>query len=361
MIREELEQRNLPKLLESEDGSKVETIAQWENRRKEIREILDNFLIGNVPYLRPKTTGQIERTDEHAVAGKATYHYVTIKIDTVSGFFQFPVHMILPKHVKKPPMFVYLSFEPTLHNEFCPVEEIIDRGYGVVSLYYQDVAPDTESRFLSGLARLAPGNSYDSWGTIGMWAWAGSRVMDYLETLDFIIDIRRIAIVGHSRLGKTSLWCGAVDNRFSTVITNDSGGAGSALFRGKKGEMIVNLKHGSSKYWYCGNFLDYAKNERELPFDQHYVMALVAPRNLYVCSAKEDEWADPQSEFLGAYAAGEAYELYGLDGLVTPDEFPKAPSHFHEGQIGYHLRPGTHYLSRYDWNQFMDYRDMHRC
>ncbi len=360
MIKEELEQRNLPKLLVSENGTKIENITQWEGRRKEIKEILDNFLIGIVPPLKPKTRGKIERTDENAVAGKAIYHFVDIEINTTGGFFQFPVHMMLPKKKKKPPIFLYLSFEPNLFNEFCPVEEIIDHGYGIVSMFYQDIAPDTDNRFLSGVARLYTRNTFDSWGTIGMWAWAGSRVMDYLEKLDFI-DTHRIAIVGHSRLGKTALWCGATDHRFSMVISNDSGGAGTALFRGKKGEMIVNLKHGSSKYWYCGNFLDYAKNERELPFDQHFVMALVAPRNLYVSSAKEDVWADPQSEFLGAMAANEAYELFGLEGLVTPDEFPKAPAVFHVGQIGYHLRPGTHYLSRYDWERFIEYRDLHKC
>lgn len=359
MIKEELEQRNLPKLLVGEDGTPIENITQWEGRRKEIKEILDNFMYGIVPPLKPKTRGQIERTDENALAGKAIYHYVDIKIDTAGGFFQFPVHMILPKGVKKPPIFLYISFEPYLFNEFCPVEEIIDHGYGIVSFYYQDVAPDTDNRFMSGVARLYKHNNFDSWGSICMWAWAGSRVMDYLEKLTFI-DIHRIAVVGHSRLGKTALWCGAVDRRFSMVITNDSGGGGSALFRGKKGEMIINLKNGASKYWYCGNFLDYAKNERELPFDQHYVMALVAPRNLYVCSAKEDVWADPVSEFLGAYAANDAYELFGLDGLVTPDEIPTAPSVFHEGQIGYHVRPGTHYLSRYDWLRFIEYRDMHQ-
>lgn len=360
MIREELEQRHLPKLLVSEDGTEINNITQWEGRRREIKEILDNFLVGIVPPLKPKTRGIIQKTKEDTFAGKAIYHHIDIEIDTAGGFFSFPVHMVLPKGVEKPPMFLYLSFEPTLVNEFCPVEEIIDNGYGVVSFYYQDVAPDTDNRFLSGVARLYHRNLFDSWGTIGMWAWAGSRVMDYLETLDFI-DIHRIAVVGHSRLGKTSLWCGANDRRFSMVITNNSGGAGSALFRGKKGEMIVNLKNGASKYWYCGNFLDYAKNERELPFDQHFVMSMVAPRNLYVSSAQDDVWADPNSEFLGAMATNEAYELFSLDGLVCPDEFPKVPSTFHEGQIGYHIRPGSHFLSRYDWQKFIEYRNIHMC
>ncbi len=361
MIKEELEIRHLPKLLVSEDGTKVETVPQWEHRREEIVEILDNFLIGIEPQLKPHTEGKIERTDENAMAGKAVYHFVDVEVDTLGGFFQFPIHMILPKHVEKPPMFFYLSFEPALVNEFCPVEEILDNGYGIVSMYYQDIAPDTDSRFLTGAARLAPRNNFNSWGTIGMWAWAGHRVMDYLQTQSDLIDTNRIAVVGHSRLGKTSLWCGATDPRFSMVITNDSGGAGSALFRGKKGEMIMNLKHGSSKYWYCGNFLDYARNERQLPFDQHFVMALVAPRYLYVSSAEQDEWADPRSEFLGAMASNEAYELLGEKGLVAPDRFPVPGDTFHEGKIGYHMRPGTHFLSRYDWEKFMDYRKLHGC
>ena len=360
MIEDELKLRALPDLLTMEDGTKVTEITQWEKRRVEIREILDNFYAGIVPPLRAKTKGKVLVTDEEAFAGKAVYHHLDIELDTVGGSFQFCAHMALPKHVSKPPVFLYISFEPELVTEFSPVEEIIDAGYGFVSFYYQDVAPDTDSRFLNGVAKLYNRNPFDSWGTISMWAWAASRVMDYLQTLDFI-DTERIAVVGHSRLGKTALWAGACDQRFSMVISNDSGGGGAALFRGKVGEKLQNFNHGASKYWFCGNFLDFAENEEHMPFDQHFLLSLVAPRNLYVCSAALDEWADPVSEFLGAAAASEAYEVFGMKGLVTPDQFPKAPTSLHEGQIGYHIRKGTHYLSRYDWNQFIEYRNLHRC
>ncbi len=361
-IKDKLTDRKLPPLMIMENGHKVESVEEWKQRRREIKEILDNFFAGVVPPLQPKTVGSVEKEDKDAVGGKAIYRHITIQVKTVGGFFSFPCHMVLPKHVEKPPVFLYISFEPELFTELCPVEEIIDRGYALVSFYYQDIAPDTDSRFLSGVARLYNRNPFDSWGTVSMWAWGASRIMDYLLTLGDEINTERIGIVGHSRLGKTSLWCGASDNRFSVVISNNSGGAGTALYRGKQGEQVINLRHGASKYWFCGNFLEYAHHEKFLPFDQHFVMALVAPRYLYVSSSEKDEWADPKSEFLGAAATDEIYEFLHLPGLVAPmDKWPDVPSTFHEGRIGYHIRKGTHYLSRYDWNKFMDYRDLHKC
>lgn len=166
--------------------------------------------------------------------------------------------------------------------------------------------------------------------------------------------------MGHSRLGKTALLAGALEERFSLTIVVQSGAGGAALFRGKTGEQIENLYGKGSRLWFNGNFFKYREKVEELPFDQHFLLALAAPRHLYVSSAAEDDWADPKSEFLSCVAAGEAYAFLGEKGLVHHGSFPKPGEYFHDGRIGYHLRCGTHYLSRDDWKMIMDYRDRHQ-
>jgi hypothetical protein len=150
-----------------------------------------------------------------------------------------------------------------------------------------------------------------------------------------------------------------MDERFSLVAANDSGGGGAALFRGKTGEKIENLANKGSNCWFCGNFFEYVRREEELPFDMHYLLSLVAPRHLYISSATKDQWADPMSEFLACVATDPVYSLLGERGLVTADQFPEENAFLHEGKIGYHLRVGTHYLSRFDWQKLMEYRSKH--
>lgn len=179
--------------------------------------------------------------------------------------------------------------------------------------------------------------------------------MDYAYTLD-CFDFNRAAVVGHSRLGKTALWAGALDERFTHVISNNSGCSGAAITRQKKGERIRDIIRVFSR-WFCDNYQKYVDKEELLPFDQHFLVAAIAPRKVYVASAIEDEWADPVSEFLSCYAASEVYEKLGLKGFISSDRLPEAGEYFHEGNIGYHLRKGTHYLSREDWNLFMDYME----
>lgn len=376
MIMEELENRQLPPLLVGGDGSVAEDEAGWLVRRSEIAEILQHSYCGYEPPLHPVVEGRVVVEDTKAsFGGKAIYQKVDICSRLGSSCvemqeFTFPCHFIRPKHMEKPPVFVYISFSPLVVDELIPVEEILDSGFAVVSFYYQDVAPDTADNFVNGIAHAYGRNPYDSWGKIRMWAWAASRVMDYLQTLD-CIDKSRIAVVGHSRLGKTALVAGAFDERFSLTISNDSGGAGAAVFRGKKGEMVKNFRSGTSGHWFAGNFAQYAKREDELPFDMHFLLAMVAPRNLYVCSASEDAHADPKSEFLGCLGASPVYEkIYGRKGLVLDEEgkeaaekMPERAFALPEGNIGYHMRQGTHNLSRYDWQKFMEYRNMpeHIC
>ena len=183
-----------------------------------------------------------------------------------------------------------------------------------------------------------------------MWAWATMRLMDYIETLD-CIDLDNVAVIGHSRLGKTALWTGANDERFKYVISNDSGCAGAAIERGKVGE-TYKLITNAFPFWFCPEFVANVQAGLDIPIDQHFLTALTVPRTLIIGSAVLDQWADPTSEFLGAKALDDAYSLFGIPGLVTPDELPKTGSVLDEGNACYYIREGTHYLSRHDWNTY---------
>lgn len=178
--------------------------------------------------------------------------------------------------------------------------------------------------------------------------------MDYIKTLPEI-DSENVAVIGHSRLGKTALLAGAVDERFRYVISNDSGCSGAALFRGKTGERIERITR-LFPYWFCPEFKAYTGKDEEIPFDQNYLLGLIAPRFLCVGSSAEDANADPESELLCTAAANEAYALYGLRGLVyDKNSMPSAPADYSDGEIHYHLRAGTHFLSRRDWASYMNF------
>jgi hypothetical protein len=243
-----------------------------------------------------------------------------------------------------------------------PLEKIVDRGYGLATMSYQDIYPDVaEKGEANGVIPLFTGygagesKASDRWQAIGAWAWGMSRIVDYLETEERV-DPEKIAAMGHSRLGKATIWSGVQDERFKIVVSNNSGCGGAALSKRMVGEDVAAIT-GSFPHWFCPAFSRYAGNEAALPFDQHELIALIAPRKVYIASAQDDLWADPVGEFLGGYHAGPVYELYGLKGLGT-DTQPAVHRPI-MNDIGYHLRTGKHDVTDYDWECFMDFADRH--
>ena len=324
--------------------------------RAEIVDLLLREEYGYPPLSPLSVRAQEEGRDERFCAGKAILIKLRLICETAYGEFSFPVYYTCPAKKEQPvPCFIHINFRDLVPDKYQPSEEIVDAGYAMLSFCYKDVTSD-DGDFTNGLAGLVYPDgkrTATQCGKIGLWAWAAMRVMDYALTLPEL-DHGRICVAGHSRLGKTALLAGALDERFYCAFSNDSGCSGAALSREKGGETIRKINE-VVPYWFCENYAQYGDNEQKMPFDQHFLLAANAPHRVYVASAVEDLWSDPEKEYLSCVAASNYFKEQGLTGFVHPDRLAAAGDYFGEGYIGYHLRAGAHYFSREDWQYYMKY------
>ncbi len=344
------------------------TEEQWAERKKKLINVMAREMFGFIPEKWRNLPMRVEPDEKkpfdpvHHCAGKIQTRLYNMIFTFEDGFeYKVPFVLHFPWKVQKPPVIMHIAFRREYPDRYLPVEEITDRGYAVLQFCYADATPDTmHSTYTNGLAErlVEKPRKADTWGNIGIWAYTAMRMMDWIEEQPDL-DATRVTVSGHSRLGKTALWCGALDERFYCVFANCSGYGGTGLIRGKIGENISDFIRGGSWCWFCETFKDYVnKPAEELPYDMHFLTSAVAPRYLYIGVAKDDVCIDYTSDFLSAAAASNAWEALGYKGLVTKDELPvPGKTILNEGRIGYHVRMGNHYLSREDWGYFMDFMD----
>lgn len=368
----------LPLILVSSEGRPVTTPEEWFNvRRPQLLALFGSLIYGVVPAPETpiKTTFEVVKTDLGFMGGKATRKDVRIRFENAKGKVEMQILVFSPNGANRPaPAFMLHSFantrdtgheanpdRPGFLRNGIPLGEFLQRGFGFVVVPNSDLAKHNEVEFLSGIAPLfyRTGQSFPKayeWGCISMAAWGASRAMDYLET-DRDIDAKRIAIMGHSKMGKATLWTAAQDQRFALAISAQSGCAGAALWKRNFGENMEKMVT-RFPYWLCRNAARFSRDEEDLPVDQHMLLACIAPRPLYVASGVDDLWADPRGEYLSAYHAGEVYRLLGKKGLTT-EASPAVGEVIVKSDVGYHNRPGGHSIEPFDWQKFLEFAEHH--
>ncbi|WP_020577527.1 hypothetical protein [Actinopolymorpha alba] len=364
----------LPDPLVCADGSVVTSAEEWYARRRpELLELFASQMFGRTPDTAIAVHREVLSEEPAALDGRATRVEVRLSFGPASDGPGMTLLIHLPNEPAgdRAPTFLGLNFrgnqaaefgdptEPDVLRQRWPLERMIERGYAVATAWYEDLDPDVDD-FSNGVHPLfytdgqtRPGP--DEWGAIGAWAWGLSRALDHLQE-DSRVDPERVIAVGHSRLGKTAMWAAAQDERFAMAVSNNSGCGGVALSRRRHGETVDAITR-RFPHWFCPNFSAYADREETLAFDQHQLVALIAPRPFYIASAQDDDWADPYGEFLGGRYASPVYELLGVEGLAATELPPVSEPVL--SRIGYHIRPGGHAMTAYDWERFADAADRH--
>ena len=324
--------------------------------REEMLDILQSQVYGYLPEKPVGMQFELVRKIPNFSAGTAEHLQLRAICTFADGkIFSFPFQAVLPNDGKKHPFFVFAGFSGETPNKYLPTEELNDAGFAVLQFDYQDIATDDHifSMKLPGVVLNGKVRESADPGKIAFWAWAAQRLMDYAQTRGDVLDLSRGCVCGHSRLGKTALLAAATDTRFAFAYANDSGCMGAAISRGKVGETTEKIQS-RFPYWFCPSFAGWAGKEQEMPFDQHYLLACIAPRKLLVGSASEDSWADPVAEQLGVLAAAPAFGT--APDFEKPAETGEA---FLSQNPGYHLRKGSHYFSRHDWHRLIEFIRLH--
>ena len=383
----------LPDLLTMLDGTPVTSPQQWTTqRRPEVLRIMEHYAFGQTPPGPYELEAEVVGEFDDALGGKATMKLLTLNVGPGAAL-PVDVLLVVPNGLDGPaPVFMGLNFfgnhttidDPRVPlargwvpergegvegnrateasrgtvSDRWPFEAIVDAGYALATVYHGDIDPDFAD-FGNGIHALygEPEGDRDkqAWGTIAGWAWGVSRVVDHLVT-EPGLDAGRIAVVGHSRNGKVALWAAAQDERIAMAISNMSGCMGAAINRRREGETIgiMNL---AFPHWFASELHDFGRQEDKLPFDQHFLTALVAPRPVLINSGVDDHWADPEGEFLGAAEAGPVYELLGQGSMAT-QQWPGV-GELVESPLGYHMQNGGHALNLEGWLAFIRFADLH--
>jgi hypothetical protein len=345
------------------DGTAVGDANMWRaKRRPELLDLFATHVYGTTPTTRVGIRAEVLDERQDTLGGTAFMRQVCLRFGDGASGPALRLLSILPRAARRAPAFLGLNFAGNVavtHGSEAsrwPLAAIVARGYALVTACYEDIEPD-EPRASHGIRALLAKDAHatDSWGAIGAWAWGLSRALDHLET-EAAIDTARVAVIGHSRLGKAALWAAAQDERFALAIANDSGRGGAAVARRRHGESIAQIND-AFPHWFCANFKRYDGREDALPVDQHELIALIAPRPVLVCSAADDAWADPPGEFLGAAGADAVYRMLGTDGLGATD-MPEVDTPILT-TLGYHVRRGGHDMNAADWAVFLDFADRH--
>jgi hypothetical protein len=332
-------------------------LPKIENMTKpEMMELLLHEEYGYLPPAPISVRYGVVEENKRFCAGKASLQTWSVTCETEQGTFSFPVSYTMPTKLARPmPCFIHINFRDLVPDRYEPSEELVDSGIAVLSFCYKDVTSD-DGDFTNGLAGKVYENGKrppNGCGKIGLWAWAAMRVLDWIMTLDSI-DHSRVTVTGHSRLGKTALLTGMLDERFYCAISNDSGCAGASIARDNDGETVKKIVD-RFPYWFCENYYKYSDNEEAMPFDQHFLVAANYPHRVYVASAEDDAWACPNNEFLACTLASEFYKKHGGVGFPENDGMPECGKPILGGDIGYHIRHGLHFQSREDWNYYIKF------
>ena len=359
----------LPDVLATAGGQRVTDAQGWKTKRRpEILKLYQTEIYGRIPDATPKVKWEIVDTDPTAKGNTALMRRAVGRIGDSADTQPINMTIYTPaKAASRVPLILLLNFGggPPVQgrggaNAFTepPVAaDILARGWGYAMVGYNDIQPDRANTFNQGVigATLKPGQQQpaaDEWGTISAWAWGVSRIVDFLET-DRLVDARKIALFGHSRLGKTALWASALDERIAAVYASCSGEMGAALARRDWGETVDDMTQ-NFPYWFAANFQKYTGRWNQMPVDAHMLIALSAPRPVYVTGGTQDQWADPKGEFLAAVAAGPVYRLLGKKDLGTT-ELPPLDTPLVNGDIGWHYHTGGHAATEADWKAFVSF------
>ena len=374
------------------DGTKVTTPEEWKQKRRgELLTLFQRDMYGVMPTADCARLANKFLDEKTVFDGKAVQRQVVLYLNAPEKTPKMNLLIYLPANAQGPaaailaPNFMgnpTVSDDPDIIVPEVPdatrtkigepvqrgakksrwaIEKILERGYALITVYYEEIDPDYDDQRQNGVHPL-----FHAWedkhnipkqsrgATITAWAWGLSRALDYLQTLPEI-DPDKVTVMGHSRLGKTALWAAACDERFAASISNDSGCGGAALTRRNFGETIASM-HDMIPWWFCPKYATFVADPNLLPFDQHELIALIAPRPVYIASASEDLWADPKGEFLSALGADPVYRLLGTDGLAGVTEQPPVNTPV-GGTIHYHVRSGDHDVTDYDWEQYLNFLD----